>query len=289
MIKRTHIRQFLAVVDAGSFTQAATRIRVTQPTLSAGIAELERLVGSRLFVRNRRRIRLTEAGGKFLPIARELERNFQAADSFAQTQPSDWPELKLGVLRSIAAPMLETIMAALSGQFSLELVDGSEAELRAALGSGRIHAALTLLRELEDGDVMLVEEPYTMLVATHHRLAGHARVEPEALASEIMIARRNCELLEETSRFFTRHRVRPRFSLRSPDDARCIRMVAAGVGITNAPRSYVADGTAVLGVAGYDYSRRIGLRIAPGWQGDAKGLREIATGLHRDFALRNED
>ena len=43
MIKRAHIRQFLAVVDAGSFTQAALRIRVTQPALSTGIAELEKL------------------------------------------------------------------------------------------------------------------------------------------------------------------------------------------------------------------------------------------------------
>ena len=48
MIKRSHLRQFLAVVDAGSFTQAATRMRLTQPTLSLGIAELERLVGAQL-------------------------------------------------------------------------------------------------------------------------------------------------------------------------------------------------------------------------------------------------
>ncbi|MCP5397151.1 MAG: LysR family transcriptional regulator [Sphingomonadaceae bacterium] len=279
MIKRTHIRQFLSVVDAGSFTQAAVRIRVTQPTLSAGIAELERLVGSKLFVRNRRRIRLTEAGGKFLPIARALERNFMAADSFAQAQPADWPELKLGVLRSIAAPMLERVMGALVGQFSLELVDGSEGELRAAFSSGRINAALTLLREIEPGDVLLLEERYTMFVATNHPLAGRKQVEPEELASETMIARRNCELLEETSRFFTRQRVRPRFSLRSADDARCMRMVAAGVGITTAPLSFLAEGTVALDVAGYDYSRRVGLRVAPEWQGDTDRLRGIVEGL----------
>ncbi|MFX9089529.1 LysR family transcriptional regulator, partial [Acinetobacter baumannii] len=62
MIKRNHIRHFLAVADAGSFVAAAARLHVTQPTLSAGIAELERLVGSRLFVRDRRHVRLTEAG-----------------------------------------------------------------------------------------------------------------------------------------------------------------------------------------------------------------------------------
>src|SRR3546814_7538891 len=58
MIKRSHIRQFLAVVDAGSFTHAAQHIRVTQPALSTGVAELERLVGTQLFIRSRRQIRL---------------------------------------------------------------------------------------------------------------------------------------------------------------------------------------------------------------------------------------
>ena len=65
MIKRAHIRQFLAVVDAGSFTQAAAQIRVTQPALSSGIAELEKLVGTRLFIRNRRQIRLTRRAAAF--------------------------------------------------------------------------------------------------------------------------------------------------------------------------------------------------------------------------------
>ena len=93
MIKRAHIRQFLAVVDAGSFTRAAQQIRVTQPALSTGVAELERLVGAQLFIRNRRKIRLTEAGGRFLPIARELERAFRAADGFGRNETAPAPVL----------------------------------------------------------------------------------------------------------------------------------------------------------------------------------------------------
>src|SRR3546814_15107498 len=60
--------------------------RVTQPALSTGVAELERLVGTQLFIRSRRQIRLTEAGGRFLPIARELERGFRAADGFGRSE-----------------------------------------------------------------------------------------------------------------------------------------------------------------------------------------------------------
>lgn len=274
MIKRNHIRHFLAVTDAGSFAQAAARLHITQPTLSTGIAELERLVGTRLFIRDRRHIRLTEAGGAFLPIARDLERGFRAADSFGRGAAAEWPSLRLGVIRSIAAGQLRAIVEVLAESHGLEMIEGSDHELRAALAAGRIHVALTLLRGQAHGlsSHPLWEEGYTMLVADSHRLAGREGVAPEELAGEIMIARRSCEILEDTSRFFTRAGVRPRFALRSDSDERCLAMVAAGLGITTAPASLAVAGTVPLPVAGYDFRRRIGLLHDPAWRTDAAGL-----------------
>lgn len=162
MLKRSHVRQFLAVTDAGSFTQAASRLRVTQPTLSLGIKELERLVRARLFVRDRRRVRLTEAGARFLPIARELERSFREADRFGEQETIEWPQLKMGVIRSLAPAFLEAIVSTLAAEFSIELIEGTDAELRAALSNGRIQLALGLLRpgESEDLAIALLDEPY---------------------------------------------------------------------------------------------------------------------------------
>src|SRR3546814_18265626 len=120
MTKRAHIRQFLAVVDAGSFTQAALRIRVTQPALSTGVAELEKLVGTPLFIRNRRQIRLTEAGGRFLPIARDLARGFRSADSFGRGGDRQAAELNLGVIRSAPAALVKSIVPALRPSFASE-------------------------------------------------------------------------------------------------------------------------------------------------------------------------
>lgn len=266
MIKRSHIRQFLAVVDAGSFTQAAARIRVTQPTLSVGISELERMVGAQLIVRDRRHLRLTEAGGKFLPIARRLENDFRDADRFGEVAAADWPELKLGLIRTLPDAAVQAMVAALARDFSIELVEGTDSELRAELSGGRLNLMLGLLRSEETGDsvIELLDEPYVMLIAQDHPLVGRTDIQPEELASEVMIARRSCELLDETSRFFTRHQVRPRFALRSESDERCIRMVAAGLGITNAPASLIRAGTAALPVAGYHFRRRIGLRFGSG-------------------------
>lgn len=267
MIKRAHIRQFLAVVDAGSFTQAALRIRVTQPALSTGIAELEKLVGTPLFIRNRRQIRLTEAGGRFLPIARDLERGFRAADGFGRDADNRSSELKLGIIRSVSGELLHAIVAALRPGFTIELVENGDSELRAAIGSGRINIALLPLRAGEGGGhiLSLYEEPLTMFVAADHPLAGRIEVAPEELAAETMIARRSCEYLDATSRFFTRHGVRPRFALRSDSDDRCLAMVAAGIGITTAPVSLAIDGIIPLNVTGYDFRRELGLVVDPAW------------------------
>lgn len=261
MINRSHIRKFLAVVDAGSFTQAAARIRITQPTLSSGIAELERLVGSTLFLRERKQVRLTEAGGRFLPVAREIERNFRQVDALGKTGGDSWPDLRLGAIRSVAAGTLAQVVTALGERFSIEIVEGTDAELRNSLASGRIQGALTLLRpgESEGGAISLIEEPYVMLVAETHRLAGAEIVDPEDLASEIMIARRSCELLEATSRFFTQRGIRPRFSLRSESEERCLEMVGAGMGVTTAPLSLARKGIIPVRVQGYEFKREIGI------------------------------
>jgi DNA-binding transcriptional LysR family regulator len=281
MIKRQHIRQFLAIADAGSFSQAAVRLHVTQPTLSSGIADLERLVGTRLFVRDRRHVRLTEAGGNFLPIARDLERGFRAADSFGRGTAVEWPSLRLGVIRTVANSQLRAIIEVLGQAFGIELIEGTDYELRSGIAGGRIHMALTLLRDGESGlvEYPLWEERYTMVVPAAHRLAGRASVVPEELASEIMIARRSCEILEDTSRFFTNAGVRPRFALRSDNDARCLAMVSAGLGITTAPASMVVAETVALAVAGYEFERRVGLIHAPAW--GTAGIQPMVAELSR--------
>jgi len=66
----TFLRYFLAVADTSSFTVAAERCHVTQPTLSSGVARLEEELGTRLFDRGRR-TRLTIAGQRLLPHARD--------------------------------------------------------------------------------------------------------------------------------------------------------------------------------------------------------------------------
>lgn len=71
-VELRHLRYFVAVAEAGTFTQAAERMYVGQPTLSQQIRRLEEFVGTPLLQRRREGVRLTEAGTILLEESRAV-------------------------------------------------------------------------------------------------------------------------------------------------------------------------------------------------------------------------
>src|SRR5271154_1359879 len=69
-VELRHLRYFVALADAGTFTRAAERMFIAQPTLSQQIRRLEELVGTPLLQRRRDGMRLTEAGSVLLEESR---------------------------------------------------------------------------------------------------------------------------------------------------------------------------------------------------------------------------
>jgi LysR family carnitine catabolism transcriptional activator len=82
---RRHLEYFLAIVDTGSFTRAATALRVTQPSLSHAMGALERELASGLFERSGRGVRLTPAGEALVEPARRVLRSFAVARGAVRT------------------------------------------------------------------------------------------------------------------------------------------------------------------------------------------------------------
>jgi DNA-binding transcriptional LysR family regulator len=86
-IELRHLRYFVALADAGSFTHAAERMFIAQPTLSQQIRRLEEIVGTQLLHRRREGLQLTKAGAVLLDASRtvlslvdhEVNRTRQAA------------------------------------------------------------------------------------------------------------------------------------------------------------------------------------------------------------------
>jgi DNA-binding transcriptional LysR family regulator len=102
---------WLAVVEEGSFSRAAARMHVSQPSLSQQVRALEREVGGPLLERLPRSVRLTAAGKAFLPHAqtavRAAERATRAARGALQLETG---ELEMSTVRSIAAGILPEVI-----------------------------------------------------------------------------------------------------------------------------------------------------------------------------------
>ncbi|EHJ59653.1 transcriptional regulator, LysR family [Novosphingobium pentaromativorans US6-1] len=226
-----------------------------------GVAKLERLLGHALFVRSNQRVELTDAGSRLLAHARRIEREFNLAQQ-AMEPASALPSLRLGALSSIPAGPIAAAIAGVRPQetYRFELVFGSERELASQLAKGRIDLALTLVdrgaeRFLER---RILNEGYVLAMPRKHALAGMEAIDGEQLVGEVMIVRRHCEALSDVSRHFTERGVRPHFSLRSTNDERVLEMVAAGLGITVMPESYVHQGVAKPRLSGFSDRRTVG-------------------------------
>lgn len=296
-MERYLLRYFLAVIDEGNFSRAADRCRVSQPTLSVGIAKLEEGLGHPLFLRSNRRVELTEAGARLAPLARRIEAQFSQAEREVSGAPLSRATLRLGILSTLPLAWSEALLSRLgqvgSNSERLELVDGRERDLMERLARGRIDVALTIVRE---GQGRFVAEPwfeegYSLALAAAHPLAARSEITAEELASEPMIARRQCEILAETSRFFTAKGVRPPFPARTADEQRAIAYVRAGLGITVMPDCYRDPGIARPRLEGFPYVRRIGLLYAahvdPVEAGARGPLRHLAAAVEE--AVRSID
>jgi LysR family hydrogen peroxide-inducible transcriptional activator len=263
MIDRYQLRYFLAVIEAGNFSRAAAKMHVTQPTLSVGIAKLERELGNALFFRNSRRVYLTDAGSRFLINAKAIELEFNKVERRTGTQKPG-ALVRVGFLMTLPTLILETIIQhhkSSDGPERVEIVEGNERDLAGALDRERIDIAVTTLRPepAKFSQEKLFEEGYSLALPTHHRFAGASAVDGEDLAEETMIVRRNCEMLSATSRYFTDRGVRPEFSFRSGNDDRVLALVRAGLGITVMPDGYRDPGIARPRLNGFDHRREVGL------------------------------
>ena len=256
------LRYFLAVVESGSFTRAAERVFVTQPTLSAGIKKLEAQVGQPLFERSSRRVFLTDAGTRFLPRAKAILHECNMAMQAVDDAPVR-PVLRIGLLVTLPNRVMGRLLGAFhdaNPSVTLEITDGTEQELLNRLDDRSLDYAISIDRgEGTYPALLLKEEAYVFIVARDHGLSGRRHISAADLREERMIVRSRCEVLSETSRYFTDHNVRPRLVYRTGNEGRALAMVAAGVGATVVPEGLVDDRVSSMTLTGFPYRRRLAL------------------------------
>src|SRR5260370_9981325 len=97
-----HLRYFIAVAEFRNFRRAASALRVSQPTLSHQIAQLEQQIGTTLLDRSRRDVHLTTAGQILLRSAHGILRELgEAKRAIVELTELHGGQLRIGVLPSI--------------------------------------------------------------------------------------------------------------------------------------------------------------------------------------------
>jgi len=79
------VKYFIAACEELSFTRAAKRCNVAQPSLSAGLRRLERELGGQLFVRAPTGVHLTQLGRAVMPHFEQIDRHFERARKVARS------------------------------------------------------------------------------------------------------------------------------------------------------------------------------------------------------------
>lgn len=263
------LHYFLTAAETENFTRAAERLHVTQPTLSAGIARLEEMLGTRLLDRGRQ-VRLTPAGSRFVPRAQAMLAEWRHAQAELRSeQPRQRLRLALGP--TVPTEPLQRLLARLrqaAPDVELDLSESTPAAAALRLTQRRIDAALgELAGNLPDShSQMLVREPYGVAIAQGHALATRDRCRIIDLAGMAFVWRSQCEHQERARRAFAEHGMRPRIVLRTAVEERAAALVIAGVAAAFLPESLVVPGMAFLPLAELAIERRLGLI----WQRDSK-------------------
>jgi DNA-binding transcriptional LysR family regulator len=190
-----HLRYFVAVAEALSFTKAAAKLRLAQPSLTRQIRNLEDEIGVRLLDRSNNRVTLTEEGRFFLFDSRKLlaacDESVAAVQRMKRGENSD---LNIGYVANIHYGLLPATLGAfrkLCPGVALNLFDMTSAEQFAALEGRKIDLGFVglppalsghdLLSQCVAYDVMLVA------ISARHALAAKSKVKMTDLVSQFFI------------------------------------------------------------------------------------------------------
>src|SRR5580692_683520 len=236
------LRYVCAIAETGSFSRAAERCQVAQPSLSQQVLKLEEDLSTKLFDRLGRSVRLTEAGRAFLPHARSILSQMETArSSVADTCADVRGSVAVGVIPTIAPylmPRYTTAFAKKYPEAKLRIVEETTPILVESLRDLSIDVAVLAL-PLRHKDLELFPlrtEPLFAALSRNHPRAGAKSLALKDLRGESFVMLRDGHCFRDLSiDTCTRARITPHIAFESGQFSSLLGMVAAGVGVSLVP------------------------------------------------------
>ena len=242
-----HLRYFVAVAEELSFTRAAERLHIAQPPLSTQVRQLEEELGAQLFVRDKRRVYLTQPGREMLERARAiLAATAEAKEAVRRTATGETGELRLGYVTSA---MFTEVLPGVIRRFQkrypriqLHLHEVPSVEQLYALHNRELDVGILRRPDMSIPSGVRMEEwyqaPLVAALPKAHRLAARDSLRIADLKDEPLILfprQSGIGLYWRVVDLCIKAKFRPRIARETRDYAVMIGLVSAGVGIALVP------------------------------------------------------
>jgi LysR family hydrogen peroxide-inducible transcriptional activator len=236
------LQYLVAVIELRHFGKAAERCFVTQSTLSAGIQELETLLGAKLLERTKRKVIPTQLGMELLEKSQQLLG--LAAEMVDVARSDSRPlsgRLRLGVIPTIGPFLLPQVLPGIRERFSalkLHLLEDQTARLLERLASGDLDAAILAL-PYDIGNLeseVFWEESFWVAFPESHRLSAGGSVTSKDLpADELLLLEEGHCFRDHVLTACHMQELRHSAAFQGTSLYTLIQMVAGGQGITFIP------------------------------------------------------
>lgn len=245
------LRHFLALVEEGSFTEAARREFIVQSGLSSSIRALESDLGVALYVKGTRPLRLTAEGRALIPAAREAVRGFDSVhEAVGQVSRRLAGRLRIGVFTHVEhiVPLVAVLsrMTVLHPGLELRLAQLPTEEMVRLITVGRLDCAILSATEAarQELDITgLAAEPFVLAGSRRHPLRHAGSIALSDLADERFVdVPRYWAVRTQLDQLFLEAGLRRKQVCEVDDWGMALDLVAGDVGLAFLPRAVAEQG-----------------------------------------------
>lgn len=212
-----HLRYFLAVAEAGSFSRAADRLGISQPSVSQQMRDLEAALRVSLFQRRGKRILLTQRGLIFQEHARAVLRQLENFLQEVSSEPGNLRgTLHLGVVPVLNVPLVPELMGMFAADqpgINLIVDEISSTEIETALEEGRMDVGLGFLTRHSPNlryERLCLDE-FTLVVSASHPWSKRRVIPFSELHQQRLLQLPDSFVMRRmTDELCRNHQVRPR-------------------------------------------------------------------------------
>ncbi|MGS4988157.1 LysR family transcriptional regulator [Roseibium sp. RP-7] len=241
MLEVTPLRYFVSAFELGTISAAASGHGISQPSLSQALQKLEDAIGTSLFVRSRTGLRPTPAGRDLYHHAQSILRAVgEAENRFLKEPPL---RLSLYTAPDILLPAFQGAFHALRTTYpTLEMrFEQAAADAELSLVDKACSPKSHKYREL-------YSEPYVLVVARSHPLAGRNRISMDDLQSVSLISRRYCPNYDALLAEFALAGLPLNVSAEAVNDQQVLELAGLGFGAAILPAGHLKMKDTLTGV-----------------------------------------